>query len=215
MAYEPGPYDSAHLYLQWGGKLPGGEEWSCGLRLMNLGGAIPETEPAMLAALVTSITNFHNGGAAGISALAKLSFVKLNAIGVDGHYVYDTTQETVLADISGGGTGSGFVPNQLACAVSLTTGFSRGPAHRGRFFLPMPVYATAADGMISAANAQSISGAVDTFIGAVNGASTDFDVAVFSRKLGAATHRPVTGNLVGRVLDTQRRRRRSLAENYQ
>lgn len=59
-----------------------------------------------------------------------------------------------------------------------------------------------------------MSESVDTFVSDLNAVNADFEVAIFSRKLGAAGNRRVTGNLVGRALDTQRRRRRSLPETY-
>jgi len=71
------------------------------------------------------------------------------------------------------------------------------------------------DGRCLAAVAQSVSDSTDTMIAAVNGVNADYEVAVFSRKTGAAGNRRVTGNVVGRVLDTQRRRRRQLAEDWQ
>ncbi|HEY9013483.1 MAG TPA: hypothetical protein VIM84_00255, partial [Gemmatimonadales bacterium] len=48
----------------------------------------------------------------------------------------------------------------------------------------------------------------------MNASSTEFRVGVYSRKSGAPVHRLVTGVHVGRVLDTQRRRRRKLRELY-
>lgn len=215
MAYEPGPYDSKHWYLQWGGKLPGNEQWSCGLRLANTAGGDPINDPAMLAACKTAIQAFHVSVGASISQPAKLSFVKLNLIGTDGHYVAPVTYQTIVADVSGGGPASAPYPNQIALAVSLTTGFSRGPAHRGRFYLPLPGFNLDGTGLIAAANANVCSGAVDTLVAALNAVSANAKVAVFSRKFGAAAHNLVTGNLVGRVYDTQRRRRRSLIEDYQ
>jgi predicted peroxiredoxin len=56
--------------------------------------------------------------------------------------------------------------------------------------------------------------AATTLLTSLNAASANWEVAVFSRKQGAAGNRKVTGIEIGRVLDTQRRRRRSLAEGY-
>jgi len=215
MAYEAGPFDAAHWYLQWGGKLPGNEEWSCGIRMAAAEGVTPTNDPAMLTGCKNAVQTYHMAASTFIAAPAKLSFVKLNLIDTDGHYVADTTSEIVVADIAGGGPATTPYPNQVAMAVSLTTGFSRGPAHRGRFYLPLPGFVLGTDGLITAANAIGLSGTTDTFIASLNAVTANAFAAVFSRKLGAPAHRPITGNLVGRVLDTQRRRRRSLVENYQ
>jgi hypothetical protein len=216
MVYIAGPFDNTHGYLQWGGKLPGNEQWTCGLRMADTTGGNPaESDPTFLAALATHVTTYHQAALTGVSPLAKLSFVKFNGIGIDGKYLYQSTQEVVLADLAGGGAGAGNMPNQLALAVSLTTGFSRGPAHRGRFYLPMPTHTVGLDGLISTGAAGGVASTTTTFINGLNSITENFQVAVYSRKLGAPAHRMVTGNQVGRVIDTQRRRRRSLAEMYQ
>jgi len=212
MPYEPGPFSTPHWYLQWGGKLPGNEQWSCGLRLAPESGVTPINDPAMLATAVTAVQAFHTSPDSKIGAAAKLSFVKLNLLDVNGRYVEDITMETPIADVAGG-TASTF-PNQVALAISLTTGFSRGPAHRGRFYIPVPgVPVEATSGLITAAMATTIKGAAQTFVNALNAMPNAY-VAVMSRKFGSPAVRAVTGIEVGRVLDTQRRRRRSLAEDY-
>jgi len=212
--YQTGPFDSSHLYLQWGGKLPGGEQWSCGLRYAWFT-SLASTDPAaMLAPVTTAVQAFHQRSETCIHSAAKLSFVKLNAIGPDGHYYEDSTYEQVVADVAGGGTNTTQMANQVAWAVSLITGFSRGPAHRGRFYLPLPAVTVAADGLISAAVRDTVKGSATTFLTALNAVNSNYDVAVFSRKAGAPAHRNVTGIEMGRVLDTQRRRRRSLVEGY-
>lgn len=215
MPYTPGDFDSVHLYLQWGGKLPGNEQWSCGLRLAGPAGTAVADAITLIDDYKGAVQAYHTDNSTGIGTAAKLSFVKLNAIGVDGNYISEATNEIVLADIAGGGGAAAPYPNQVAMVVSLTTGFSRGPAHRGRYYLPLPVFALDGSGTIAAANAAVLSGTTDTFIGALNAATPGWKVNVFSRKSGAATHRPVTGNEIGRVYDTQRRRRRSLVEDYQ
>lgn len=214
MVYQPGPFDVPHLYLQWGGKLPGNEQWSCGLRLTPKVGDGVGVSPAMLAAVTSAVTTLHSAAGTHIHPLAKLSFVKLNPIGTDGLYAFDSTEEVAVADVAGGGASTNLYPNQVAIVVSLTTGFSRGPAHRGRFYLPLPSMGIDATGSITVQDAVAVGASVDTFMTALNAADVAYEVSVMSRKLGAPGHRRVTGNEIGRVLDTQRRRRRSLIEDY-
>lgn len=213
MPYAPGPYIGQHLYLQWGGKLPGNEQWSCGLRMStrNSGPWVPEDAATMITAAKTAIQAFHVRVGTMISPKALLSFVKLNMIEPDGTYSLDTTNQQVLADIPGTGTDFG-MPNQIALAVSTETGFSRGPAHRGRFFLPIPGIQVNTDGLINAVDATAVKTSCGTLLTALNAINTKYGVAVHSRKLGSPTQRMITGFTVGRVLDTQRRRRRSLLE---
>jgi hypothetical protein len=213
--YTPGLFDAAHLYLQWGGKLPGGDEWSCGLRLANQGSGDPVANaPAMLSAVAGAVQSFHSGTSTFISNYCLLSFVKLNGISTSGTYIEPVTHEAVIGDLAGTGGTSTVHPNQVALAISLTTGVSRGPAHRGRFFMPMPALGTGAFGKISSGIADEIGGSAWSFVQALNGVSPSWKVAVFSRKSGAATHRLVTGVEVGMTLDTQRRRRNKLTETW-
>lgn len=210
-------FDSPHIYVQWGGKLPGNEEWSCGFRLRRKTGVVQSGEGAnVMPGLVTAIQAFHSSGNTNIGTGAKLQFVKSNAVSVDGHYMDPNgTNQTILADIPGGGTSQQTFPNQVALAVTLTTGFTRGPAHKGRFYLPLPNGSIDANGLMSASAAIAISGAVDSLITAVNAVDANYEMAVFSRRPSGPGNRKVTGNLIGRAFDTQRRRRRKLVEDYQ
>jgi len=215
VAYVAGPFSAMHLYVQWGGKLPGSEQWSCGLRLINVGGGVANDDTGMLAAVSTAVEDYHTRALTSIGNNALLSFVKVNAIGTDGHYVANTTNEHIAPDATGGATAASPFPNQIALAVSLTTGFSRGPAHRGRFYLPLPYTSPGVDGTIPAGTAGGVHTSTTTFLAALNAVNAAWKVGVMSRKSGAPAARVVTGVEVGRVLDTQRRRRNKLVENYQ
>lgn len=211
--YQVGPFDSSHVYVQWGGKLPGNESWSCGFRMWKSGGSTNANAVTMLPGISSAIAEFHQRAESSIQSAAKLSFVKVNAIGTNGRYIEDGTNEATFADLPGAYlTFQG--PNQVALAVSLTTGFSRGPAHRGRFYMPMPALTPDSSGLIPAAIAAEIGTSVDTLIANANSSGAGHQMVIMSRKAGAPGHRAVTGNEVGRVLDTQRRRRRSLVEDH-
>lgn len=215
MPYIAGPFISPHLYLQWGGKLPGAEQWSCGLRLSPVatGPWPPEDAAGLIGAMATAVSTFHTSANTQIHSACKLSYVKLNMIDADGTYSLDTTNQVVLADVAGASNTSQ-PANQIALAITAETGFSRGPAHRGRFYLPMPGIGIAADGMVAAATITAIKGTATTFLTNLNAVSPKYKVAVHSRKAGSPAQRLVTSFSIGRVLDTQRRRRRSLVENY-
>lgn len=214
MTYVAGPFDAIHAYLQWGGSLPGSEQWSCGMRLAWVGSGSPSMTSADLTAMETAVQNFHTAGGASISPRAKLTEVKMNLIGTDGRYINPTTNVVYPANIPGGGTDSLTPPNQIAWAVSLLTAVGRGPAHKGRFYVPLPTVPIGTDGEISTSLRDPLKTAATAFLAAVNAVNANWQAAVFSRKSGAAAHRLITTVQVGRVLDTQRRRRRSLAENY-
>lgn len=215
MSYTAGPFVGPHLYLQWSGELPGNEQWSCGVRMSPVAtGPWPLTDAAgLLAAAKTAISAFHVRTASQISNYCMLSSVKLNPIDTSGHYALGTTNEAVFAAVGGGGAAMRY-PNQVALVATLRTGVSRGPAHAGRFYLPMPSMAVDTSGLISTTDRDAVKGSLATLLTDLNALSASYKVAVHSRKLGAPAQRLVTSIDVGRVLDTQRRRRRSLVESY-
>lgn len=211
--YQVGPFDSSHLYVQWGGKLPGNESWSCGFRMWKTGGSVEADGASVLVNIAAALQAFHAREGTAIHTAAKFSFVKVNAIATDGTYLGSGTNEATYADVSGG-IGGAQPANQLALGVSLTTGFNRGPAHRGRFFLPLPGITIGTDGRMPTAVIDAVADSCDTMRTAVNSAGAGHVMVVMSRKAGAPGHRAVTGFEIGQVVDTQRRRRRSLVEDY-
>lgn len=215
MPANTGPYDTPHLYCQWGGKLPGGDVWSCGVRFAATGGGSPTTySTAHHTAVTSAIKALHIDSSTQIGSRALLSFVKLNVIDTNGKYAEQVTHEQILADFAGTGAGTNYPANQVALAVSLLTQYTRGPAHRGRFYLPLPVAVPGADGLVSTSAATNMKTALTTWVTAMNAADSSWKLAVFSRKASGPAHNLVTGVAVGRVLDTQRRRRNALKENY-
>lgn len=211
--YQVGPFSAQHYYVQWGGSLPGGDEWSCGVRMLPDVPGPPPNDPALLTGAAAAVQAWHNNGM--ISPRALLKFTKVNLVGINGRYVADSTFEHVHPNVPGSGPEARTLPNQVAMAVSLVTGVSRGPAHRGRFYMPLPTVLTQTDGRVTEGDADAVRAAGQTFVAAMNAAHAGWSMAVFSRKAGRAAHRFVTGVEVGMVLDTQRRRRNKLAENYQ
>lgn len=206
-----GPFSSAHFYVQWGGPLPGDEEWSCGFRMLNPGGHSVSDSQAMLVGVSAAVASFHTRAGTQIGSQARLGYVKVNSISTNGLYTQETTQQATFANLPGSGTASPY-PNQVALVVTLETGFSRGVANKGRFYLPLPIAPVASDGRIESQNAQAVDTSAELLRTNVNAVVPGYVMAVMSRKAGAPGARAVTSCTVGRVLDTQRRRRRSLVE---
>jgi hypothetical protein len=168
----------------------------------------PETVPT---AVIEAVRGYF--GSSGVAASsAKVTAVKLNKIGTDGRYTEDTT---VLQDVVPpiAGTGSINPAPQLATAVTLVTALTRGRASKGRYYLPLPGFSPAADGRLSAPNAENIASSSWAFIQALNAGVPGFDVGVTSN-IGAGAQHPVTSVRVGRVLDTMRSRREGFDEGY-
>lgn len=221
------PFDRRHVLAQWGGTLPGGEIWSNSLRLAgdNTGdSAHVPTHDEMVEWCTTTgaaaVAAFHGDFGAKISSQAKLTFLKMNVVDMSGHYVENNTIEHVYSPVVPGSSNANIHPTQVTLVVSTTTEFSRGWAHRGRFYLPMPCHLVdAVSGLISVPDALQVATAAATFIEALADepgfdAQGGMRVCVMSSRGTGATN-VVTGVDVGRVLDTQRRRRNSLGEDYQ
>lgn len=217
-----------HVLLSFGGPLHDTEQWSCGLRL-NPPGALASNPfhdeiEAGLADLAGDISTWWTQNTVIQSIAAKLEQVKLNVIGVDGRYEDATTSHTHWFTGTLPATSyAAIYPGQVSLVASLTTDADRGLASRGRIYLPSPKLAiNSTYGTIEAADAISVANRVAVLINSINDwpgwdAVTEWAgmrVQVVS-SVGAGAMRPVTGVRVGRVLDTQRRRRKSLLEQYQ
>jgi len=221
------PFDRRHVLAQWGGTLPGGEIWSNSLRLASTdtgNDADVPSHDAMVEWLTTyakdAVAAWHGSFDLKCSNQAKLAYLKMNVVDIAGRYVELNTLEYLYSPVVPGGSASNIHPTQIALAVSLTTEFSRGHAHRGRFYVPMPVHVVdATTGLISVSDAIQVATAAKTFIEALADEPgpdilPGMRVCVMSQRGTGATN-VVTGVDVGRVLDTQQRRRNALKETYQ
>nr|CRY96585.1 hypothetical protein [uncultured prokaryote] len=144
----------------------------------------------------------------------KLEWCKIAAIGTDGKYLGPNTMAENLFDSAATGSATtNFHPGQCSFVITLTTAVARGQAAMGRVYLPTQTYAIESNGAISS----GLQGdAIDTGLGLLDALAANMpgDLAVVSG-VGDGLARPITGVRVGRVMDTQRRRRRSLPELYQ
>lgn len=222
MAYPP------HVLLSWGGTLHGSEIWSNSLRLVGdaLNGP-SEVEASIedgLDDVVTDLSAFQNSSLFHTKAL--LTWVKLNRIGPDGKYANPTTTHLRELATPVPGTGSTCLPPQCSMVATLVTDAQRGLASKGRIFLAGLSAAAAnvvvTDGLITTAAATSYRDGVATLLNSLNNwpgidaFSAGLDVSVVSKgnASNAGIARKVTGVTVGRVVDTQQRRRRDLPEGY-
>lgn len=215
-----------HWLLAWGGTLHGTEIWSNSLRMVpNTGAAVSsEDAEAFLADFQTDVTTFFGTGV--FHNQCKVEWAKFNKIGSDGRYASDSESNTRVFAAAVPGTGTGGFPPQISCAVTLLTDADRGLASKGRFFLAGLASDTNAfdlpSGRLSTGRRDLIKTSVTAFLDNVNNmpgldsSMGGFDVHIVSQgnafRNGVA--RKVTGIKVGRVLDTQRRRRNNLVEDY-
>lgn len=208
-----------HYRLVFGGQLGNAaqpvESWSCSLsfdpgqlvQTTSLGG------PA-LADLAGDVTDYLTNSDMQLSNLVTLEYIKMNHIGTNGRYTEDFSN-THLIDPVVRGTASGTWPFQDSLVVSLQ-GAGRGPGNRGRFYLPPQggIGGVGPDGTISNGFQTNVLAATKTFIQNLNnwpGLDIGAPQVCIASKTGLHT---VSSVRIGAVMDTQRRRRRSLPERY-
>lgn len=200
------------------------ETWNTSLSIQT------PTDVAVSSALLTTIAAAVSGWWTGVGATGlqvpstvKLAYIKLNRIDVDGHYADEVSMTHIYPTPVNGGSAAVDYPPQLAAVVSLRTAFDRGLASKGRMYIPSPLgfITPGADGRASASSAARVASSVAGLINNINAAYTsigggDFTgrVAVFSSTREGAWH-AVTRTQAGRVVDTMRSRRSSLAEDPQ
>jgi hypothetical protein len=117
------------------------------------------------------------------------------------------------ATLGGAGTAAtAGLPAQCSPCISLTTA-TAGSRARGRMFLPpLAAAALSSVGRISSTPRGLILGVLDTFFGAMSANAAD--CVVVSSVGGVYTTYPVNTIRLGDVIDTQRRRRNTIAEVY-
>ena len=116
--------------------------------------------------------------------------------------------DAMAGTATGGTTVS--LPFEVACALTLQTD-TRGPRGRGRCYLPpFATNVMAAGGVFANAIVTGVGASVGVFFDAVTVANPGIIPVVVSKR--AVQLHPVTSILVGRVPDSQRRRRRSQDE---
>jgi hypothetical protein len=224
LAYPP------HLRLVWGGTIFDREEFSCSLRLaprgliaaIGTGGPLPDTpdpEP-LLDDMVNDLRTFWTVANNGISTAARVTWVKLNPIGPDGFYANKTrtTERRLSGAATFVGTSQAYLPPQCAMAVTLRSARGRGVLSRGRFFVP---FGGSVDGTGLAPNAQCLAlatGAATLVKNLANQAGLDTTglapvlVSPGGRNQPEGGAETITRVEVGRVIDTQRRRRNQFPE---
>jgi hypothetical protein len=144
----------------------------------------------------------------------RLDECRLYVIGTDGHSTYDTaiSEGTPVQAASARAYGHPWQDSLVATLVSGT----RGKGRFGRIYLPPQTYGMNADGTIVSADVASIFGRTQTLLTNLSelpGVDVGWKLAI-AGKTGTGTLRTVDQLRMGHVVDTQRRRRRSLPEAY-
>jgi hypothetical protein len=163
------------------------------------------------------VTALNNALMAGVqwADYSHLTGLKMSARGTDGIELTDSVDVAATADYHGVNTN---VDAQLTEEISLWSGQTFGHANYGKMYLPHTRLGLVAGSPLATTAAQSAAlSEMTTFVQAVNTwatfASGDPVVSVMS-SIGAGARKTVAFVRVGRVVDTQRRRRNKLDESY-
>lgn len=195
--------------LQFGGPLYTNEQWSCGLHVNA-----DQVVAVALPDLVVPIKAWLERADSNILGAAKLDFVKFNEIApTTGRYVGATSNTQVVIPV---GSGAGVnTPGQNSICISLTTAASRGRGHAGRMYPPTGTGAAGqfgSDGRLTASQPVLMAASAKILLQELNVVLNFGSIVIFSKLAQTVTE--VTGVRVGRVVDTVRSRRTSLAEDY-
>jgi len=208
------PYGQGHRLLTISGSLWGVERWTIGMRFANANNATQPTQ-AEVDATEAPIRTWFTAVNSQFPNVHSVDEIKLAPQDLDGHYPpgLDSVVKVPSPAIFGQSVAGSTWP-QIAYVVSLTTALPRGKGHIGRVYLP-PLHAGIIPnaGRRAAADVDLQLATFRTLILALNGLSGVGTLTVFG-KTGAGTTQTVTGFRGGLVMDTQRRRRRSLQESY-
>lgn len=210
-------FQSAHDLFTVHGDMPGGDQWTIGVRghgqtisnptnLLAKGGVVSNAFMKMRNTLAVAPVSAWTAG-------VTVSGVTCRYVDVNGKTVM---QQEALPTVAAVAPATGaYWPNQNAIVVTLLTG-TAGRSGKGRVYLPLLGNIIAADGHHGAA--ASIATAFSTFLKDLNTGwaalpgSENERAVVGSRTAGFLS--VITGVKVGNVVDTQRRRRSSVAETY-
>ncbi len=195
------------------------ETWSFGLRFTP--GAQPGNpfsasgfEQADLDSMRARYSTFHNSVDARVSSFAFFREARAYEIGTDGRSMSEplVSSQTVI----GGYLTTPQLPWQNSVAVTLDAGYP-AKGRFGRFYLPPQCLTIEDTGLVSLTQATGVRTAVSSLLNDLSnlaGLDLGFGLVVIGRTGVEGTRRNVESVRVGRVVDTQRRRRRQVAENY-
>jgi hypothetical protein len=167
-----------------------------------------------LAELYVDLMN-ASGAIMGWATYSHLSGVKLAAVDTGGHYL----TEPLTQAVTGAQGGAHQVIPQSTQVLTLHSGQHFGRANHGRMYLPhtQPVLATDTP-EVDNTNQHNMAVAAQTFVRAVNtlAASRHAGTRVSNlSRLGTGTTKVVAFVGIGKVVDTQRRRRNRLTESIE
>jgi hypothetical protein len=219
------PYASEFLRIRWTFTVAESEEIAdTGLNLAVPGGTEFDAAAALAVANDTTLDDlfeayFDMVGTTGSFLWAdysRLTGVHMSAVNEAGAQLGETKEKAYTASNAGNDANT---PPQCTVVGTLWSGQSVGSGNFGRMYLPHTrLLLETGRARSTAAEADAAASLFGTFISTVNGIGaslpSDPEVIINSSK-GAGSNKAPSEVRVGRVVDTQRRRRNRLEEDYQ
>lgn len=215
-------YSRQHYLVTIGGTLAGNEIWQTGARYCS---TTSYTDAQFVSALASiSAQDIYDDAASvfGYSSwpfpnTSKLAWAKVAAIGADGAYLTDPVFYNDATPTTGYGSASR-LPNQISLGVSLWSGQTLGKGNYGRMYWPGLMASVETDGRWDASMGTALGANISAMLTAWAGEVSTVGVAAGQLSIMTQGATPQNKSVewvrIGRVPDTQRRRRNSLVESY-
>lgn len=196
------------------------EIWSWGFQYGSAATEVPPVDPiseTVFNGIVSNVIGMHSDPPTKISTQCRLTEIKVSAITNTGHVAteadgsYRQRVITWSPEDNPGAGGSLLHPPQIAMCCTLQA-VRPGRHGHGRFYLPGCTAAVTQDGVISGAVRDGIATSVGSTLNAINALDASANAICVAGSDGITS--PVNILRIGMVLDTQRRRRNAMAENY-
>jgi len=211
-----GDFAGRHKLLTVYGTAFGAETWQFGLRILPGGGDQQTVSQAQADAIKAPVLAWWNDVNSGFSQYHILQGIKLAPIGADGKYpVGETAYVGDIVDTAGT-LNTNVHPAQCAYVMTLVSGaIPRGRGSLGRCYLPAPCLSISSTGTVGGYATTAVV-AFRTMLNAINAIADLGTVVIASREglkngvVQAPFYTPVGFCRADNVMDTQRRRRRSI-----
>lgn len=215
-------YNNPFIKFTFGGTTANGNEiWSCGLSIGQRGSIPPDpidwfnNMATKITTLSGKVTTLVGTSTSLVPDTTKVLWVKMALIGLDGKYM----TEAVEVAVNQAGLASRAYNPAAALVVTLDSGKWKDPGKYNRYYLPTVGPATTSTYQLSTGEQSDFLAVNRTFIKALN---TELAIAISGQTGIVAVTSPsgpgyddsVTSIKVGRVVDSQRRRRNKLPESY-
>lgn len=213
-------YPYSFWKITFGGELAGSDEiWSCGFHVAAGTSDVdlalqPQAGSAEMTAIWTAIESFYTKAYSRAPRVMRLNWLKVATIGTDGRYMGPPTEHISEVPIAGN-SDKAFIPS-TAVVYTLAANKFKDPGKYSRFYLPtVPpngVDAYTEDTGMSLNRAETATALIREINAVFVDLNTAYKVRAVSERVNS--YMAITRVRVGNVIDTQRRRRNRLYEQY-